>query len=46
MALAQGRLQDADKIWQNLYYVVAGLGWILPLMPVIKWMEKPDPEDA
>jgi hypothetical protein len=26
--------------------VVAGLGWILPLMPVIKWMEKPDPEDA
>ena len=46
MALAQGRLQDADKIWQNLYYVFAGLGWILPLMPVIKWMEKPDPEDA
>jgi hypothetical protein len=46
MALAQGRLQDADKIWQNLYYVVAGLGWILPLMPVIKWMERPDPEDA
>jgi hypothetical protein len=46
MALAQGRLQDADKIWQNLYYVVAGLGWILPLMPLIKWMERPDPEDA
>ena len=46
MALAQGRLQDADKIWQYLYYVVAGLGWILPLMPLIKWMERPDPEDA
>ncbi|MBU3731391.1 MAG: DUF2842 domain-containing protein [Beijerinckiaceae bacterium] len=46
MALAQGRLQDADKIWQYLYYVVVGLGWILPLMPLIKWMERPDPEEA
>lgn len=46
MALAQGRLQDADKIWQNLYYVVVGLGWILPLMPLIKWMERPDPEEV
>ncbi len=46
MALAQGRLQDADKIWQYLYYVVVGLGWILPLMPLIKWMERPDPEDV
>ena len=46
MALAQGRLQDADKIWHYLYYVVVGLGWILPLMPLIKWMERPDPEEA
>ena len=46
MALAQGRLQDAAKIWQYLYYVVVGLGWILPLMPLIRWMERPDPEDA
>ena len=46
MALAQGRLQDADEIWQYLYYVVVGLGWILPLMPLIKWMERPDPEEA
>jgi uncharacterized membrane protein YuzA (DUF378 family) len=46
MAVAQGRLQEADKIWQSLYYVVVGLAWILPLMPLIRWMERPDQEDA
>jgi len=44
MSLAQGRLQEADKGWQNLFYLVAGMGWILPLMPVIRWMERPDAE--
>ena len=43
MSLAQGRLQEADKIWQNLFYLVAGMGWILPLMPVIRWMERQTP---
>lgn len=44
MAVAQGRLQDADKIWHYLYYAVAGMGWVLPVMPVIRWMERPDAE--
>jgi hypothetical protein len=26
----------------GLYYVVAGIGWILPAMPLIRWMSKPD----
>lgn len=42
MAIAQGRLQDAAKLWQGVYYLVAGVGWILPLMPLIRWMERPD----
>ncbi|HEY6025670.1 MAG TPA: DUF2842 domain-containing protein, partial [Pseudolabrys sp.] len=25
-----------------LYYVVAGLGWVLPAMPLIAWMSRPD----
>jgi hypothetical protein len=44
MSLAQGRLQEADKIWQNLINLVARMGWILPLMPVIRRMERPDAE--
>jgi hypothetical protein len=43
MALAQSRVvQNAPGYLQALYYVVLGLGWILPLMPLIKWMERPD----
>ena len=44
MALAQARLvQDAPGIVQGLYYAAIGLGWILPVMPLIRWMERPDP---
>ena len=43
MAMAQGRLvQDAPGYLQALYYVVLGLAWVLPMMPLIKWMERPD----
>jgi hypothetical protein len=24
----------------GLYYVVAGVGWVLPAMPLVKWMLK------
>lgn len=44
MSLAQGTVQDASKLVQGLFYLVAGLAWILPLMPLIRWMERPDPE--
>ncbi len=43
MAMAQSRIiQDAPGVLQGLYYVVLGLAWILPLMPLIRWMERPD----
>jgi len=43
MAMAQSRIiQTAPGIIQALYYIVLGLAWILPLMPLIKWMERPD----
>ena len=44
-ALAQTRpFQQAPKAVQLLCFAVLGLVWILPLMPLIRWMEKPDPE--
>lgn len=46
MAIAQGRLQEANKFWQGLYYLVVGMGWILPIMPLIRWMERPDKSEA
>ncbi len=43
MALAQARfVQGAPDLLQWLLYATLGMGWILPLMPLIKWMERPD----
>ena len=38
MALAQLPVIKANAIVEAIYYVVAGLGWVLPAMPLIKWM--------
>ncbi len=44
MALADSRIAEAPWVLQVLSYVVLGLVWVLPMMPLIRWMEKPDPE--
>jgi type IV secretory pathway TrbD component len=44
MALAQSVLTDINGFVATIYYVVAGLGWVLPAMPLISWMAKPDPK--
>ena len=35
-----GHLPD-NRAVQLIYFVVAGVAWGLPLIPLIKWMEKP-----
>ncbi len=42
MALAQSVLTDINGFVAATYYVVAGLGWVLPAMPLVKWMVRPD----
>jgi len=42
MALAQSALTSISGLVATIYYVVAGLGWILPAMPLIRWMSRPD----
>jgi predicted PurR-regulated permease PerM len=44
MALADSRIAQAPELIQTLAYLVLGLIWILPLLPLIRWMEKPDPD--
>jgi hypothetical protein len=46
MAIVQGRIQELSHEIQAILYAVLGMAWIVPLMPLIKWMERPDPEDA
>ena len=46
MALAQSALTDINGLVAALFYIVAGLGWVLPAMPLIAWMGRPDKAKA
>jgi peptidoglycan/LPS O-acetylase OafA/YrhL len=36
------QVQNASKLAELVYYVVAGLLWVLPAGLLISWMQKPD----
>jgi hypothetical protein len=38
MAVAQFPAIRDSTVLSILYYVIAGLGWILPAMPLVSWM--------
>ena len=42
MALAQSVLTDINGFVAAIYYVVAGLAWVLPVMPLVRWISRPD----
>jgi hypothetical protein len=42
MTLAQTPWLAGSGLLQAVFYVVAGLGWVLPAMPIISWMARPD----
>lgn len=46
MAIAQTPLLAASYLAQVIFYVVAGIGWVLPAMPLISWMSRPDAPKA
>jgi hypothetical protein len=43
MAIAQFALGGASGLVAAIYYVIVGLGWVLPAMPLVSWMSRPDP---
>jgi hypothetical protein len=42
MGFAQFALRAQSAWVVLLYYAVAGLGWVLPAMPIVAWMQRPD----
>ena len=40
MALAQSALTDINGWIAAAFYIVAGLGWVLPAMPLVSWMSR------
>ena len=41
MTIAQTPWLANSGLLQAIFYVVAGLGWVLPAMPIISWMSRP-----
>ena len=42
MTVAQTPWLANSGLLQAIFYVVAGIGWVLPAMPIISWMARPD----
>ena len=42
MTIAQTPWLAASRLLQAIFYVVAGIGWVLPAMPIVSWMSRPD----
>jgi hypothetical protein len=42
MMVAQTPWLANSGVLQAIFYVVAGIGWVLPAMPLISWMSRPD----
>jgi hypothetical protein len=45
MAVAQFVFASANSVAAWIYYFVAGMGWVLPAMPLVRWMSLPDKTD-
>ena len=46
MAFAQFALRAQSGMVMLMFYAVAGIGWVLPAMPVVAWMQRPDRKAA
>jgi len=48
MVVAQMPWLAGSGVLQAIFYVVAGMGWVLPAMPIVSWMSRPDrlPNDS
>ena len=45
MAIADSRISQAPALVQTVLYALLGIAWIFPLMPLIRWMERPDGDE-
>lgn len=41
MALAQSPAIHDSSALSVAYYVIVGIGWVLPAMPIVSWMGRP-----
>jgi predicted membrane channel-forming protein YqfA (hemolysin III family) len=46
IALTQSRVLELPHLVQTLIYLILGLIWVVPLIPLLSWMSKKDAETA
>ena len=42
VTVAQAPWLADSGLLQAIFYLVAGIGWVLPAMPIVSWMARPD----
>jgi hypothetical protein len=42
VAIGSGRITEAHAMAQLVYFLVAGLLWVIPAGLLIRWMQRPD----
>ena len=42
LALAPLAFSSSSEFAPAVFYIVAGLGWLVVAMPLVKWMSRPD----
>ncbi len=42
MAFSAGRIMDASPAAQFVYFLIAGVAWVMPAGLLIRWMLRPD----
>jgi hypothetical protein len=41
MTIGAARINDQSVLVQTLFYLVAGLAWVIPAALLIRWMQRP-----
>lgn len=44
MLIGANHFAHANVLSQLLYFIVAGMAWVVPARFIVKWMVRPDPE--
>ena len=44
MTVAAAKLPGSPGLVQLLFYIVAGLVWVVPAAILVRWMQRPDPD--
>jgi len=42
MALGASRIVGSSSFYEGIYFLVAGLAWVIPAGFVVRWMQSPD----